>query len=96
MGLYPTVIILSVLLHRIIPGLDFWSSLLIGNLLSSFAMSYVTMPRYVNPVLGWWLRPRPGAPQPATDLAGVGLIIGIVAVTATVAYFVTDYFWTLP
>ncbi|MGW2583962.1 hypothetical protein ACWCYZ_21980, partial [Streptomyces virginiae] len=30
-----------------------------GNLLSSLVMSFFTMPYYVNPLLGRWLRPSP-------------------------------------
>jgi antibiotic biosynthesis monooxygenase (ABM) superfamily enzyme len=79
LGLYPTVVLLTLGLTALLPGLALWQSLLIGNLLSSFVMSYVTMPGYVNPMLRWWLRPRAGAPQPRTDLLGFGLLIAVNA-----------------
>jgi hypothetical protein len=59
-GLYPTVMLLSLGLAALLPGLPLWQSLLVGNLLSSFVMSYLTMPFYANPILRWWLRPAAG------------------------------------
>jgi antibiotic biosynthesis monooxygenase (ABM) superfamily enzyme len=82
MGLYPTVMLLTLGLTALAPGLTLWQSLLIGNLVSSFAMSWLTMPGYVNPLLRWWLRPRAGAPQPRTNLLGVGLILAVNALWA--------------
>jgi uncharacterized protein len=84
LGLYPTVVLLTLGLTALLPGLALWQSLLIGNLLSSFAMSYLTMPGYVNPMLRWWLRPRAGAPQPRTDLLGFGAVLAVNAVWAAV------------
>jgi antibiotic biosynthesis monooxygenase (ABM) superfamily enzyme len=95
-GLYPTVMLLSLGMAELLPVLPLWQSLLIGNLVSSFVMSYVTMPRYVNPVLGWWLRPAAAAPQPRTDLLGLGVVIGCNLAWAIVFYLVTDHFWRLP
>jgi hypothetical protein len=54
------------------------------------------MPRYVNPILGWWLRPDAGARQPATNVKGLALIVGINLVWAIVFYVVTVRIWTLP
>jgi antibiotic biosynthesis monooxygenase (ABM) superfamily enzyme len=95
-GLYPTVMLLTLGLSALLPRLVLWQSLLIGNLLSSFAMSYVTMPRYGNPLLGWWLRPAPGAAQPRTNLLGLGLAIAVNLAWAIVFYLVTRRIWRLP
>ena len=46
-GLYPTVVLLSLLLWPL--KMPLWLNLLVGNLFSSFAMTFVTMPYYVNP-----------------------------------------------
>jgi antibiotic biosynthesis monooxygenase (ABM) superfamily enzyme len=94
MGLYPTVMLLSLLTAPL--GMPMWLGLLIGNLLSSLVMSYFTMPHYVNRVLGWWLKPRRDAPQPTTNLRGLILVLAVNAVWVVVFYLVTVRFWTLP
>ena len=33
--------------------MPFWLAMLVGNLLSSLVMSFVTMPYYANPILRW-------------------------------------------
>jgi hypothetical protein len=73
-----------------------WLGMLIGNLLSSFAISYLTMPYYVNRVLGWWLQPKSTAPQPRTNLRGALLIIALNAAWVAIFYLITVQFWTLP
>jgi antibiotic biosynthesis monooxygenase (ABM) superfamily enzyme len=86
-GLYPTVTLLTMLsapLH-----LPFWLGMLVGNLVSSFVMSYLTMPYYGTRVLRWWLNPSPGARQPATDIKGVALIVAINALWALLFYTLT-------
>jgi antibiotic biosynthesis monooxygenase (ABM) superfamily enzyme len=94
LGLYPTVVLLSLAMSPL--QMPFWAGLLLGNFISCFIMSYLTMPRYVNPILGWWLRPDPGARQPATNVKGLALIVGINVVWAIVFYVVTVRIWTLP
>jgi antibiotic biosynthesis monooxygenase (ABM) superfamily enzyme len=95
-GLYPTAMVLTLGLAALVPGLALWQSLLIGNLLSSFVMTYLTMPRYGNPLFRWWLRPAGDAPQPRTDLIGFVVAIAVNVVWAVVFFLVTDHFWTLP
>ncbi|MBD0860177.1 antibiotic biosynthesis monooxygenase [Gordonia sp. zg691] len=93
-GLYPTVVFLTLMTAPL--GMPLWLGMLIGNLLSSFAMSYISMPYYVNKVLGWWLKPRTAAPQPRTDLKGGLLILALNATWVAIFYLVTVQFWTLP
>lgn len=86
-GLYPTVVLLTMLgapLH-----LPFWLSMLLGNLVSSFAMSYLTMPFYGNRILRWWLAPSPSARQPATNIKGIALILAINGLWAAIFYLLT-------
>lgn len=86
-GLYPTVVLLSLLgapLH-----LPMWLGLLVGNLVSSFVMSYLTMPYYGNPMLRWWLDPSPSARQPATDIKGLALVLGVNGLWAVTFYLLT-------
>lgn len=84
LGLYPTVMFLTLMTWPL--HLPLWSNLLIGTLVSSFVMSYATMPFYSNSILGWWLRPKPTAPQPRTDVAGIAVVFAINAVWA--AFFI--------
>lgn len=93
-GLYPTVVLLTLALHPL--GMPLWLGLLVGNLLSSFIMSFFTMPYYVNRLLGRWLRPRPDEPPARTNLLGLGTVAAVTVFWAVVFYLVTRQFWTLP
>ncbi|MER6840709.1 antibiotic biosynthesis monooxygenase [Streptomyces platensis] len=93
-GLYPTVVLLTLALSPL--KLSLWLNLLIGNLLSSFIMSFVTMPFYVNPLLKRWLRPRPEAPRARTNLVGLGLVTGVMVFWAVIFFLVTTQIWHLP
>ncbi|MCW2688140.1 MAG: hypothetical protein JWR37_3030 [Mycobacterium sp.] len=93
-GLYPTVVLLSLALSPL--GMPLWLSLLVGNLLSSFLMSFVTMPYYVNPLLKHWLRPPPNVPQARTNWRGMGIVAGVMLFWVVVFYLVTTQFWHLP
>ncbi|HWG62396.1 MAG TPA: hypothetical protein VG253_11860 [Streptosporangiaceae bacterium] len=95
-GLYPTVFLLTLALAELVPSLKLWQTLLIGNLLSSFLMTYLTMPRYVNPLLRFWLRPAKRAAGPRTTLRGIGLIIALQGFWVLLFFLVTDLFWKLP
>ncbi|MEU1199758.1 antibiotic biosynthesis monooxygenase [Streptomyces sp. NPDC005813] len=93
-GLYPTVVLLTLALSPL--HMRLWFGLLVGNLLSSFLMSFLTMPYYVNPLLGRWLRPPPNESATRTNLRGLGLVAVAMAFWAAVFYLVTVRFWTLP
>ena len=94
MGLYPTVVFLTLALSPL--HMPLWLGMLIGNLLSSFAMSFVAMPYYVNPLLRRWLRPSPDAPKARTNWQGLGIIAGLNLFWVIVFYLVTQVFWHLP
>lgn len=85
MGLYPTVTFLTLLTIPL--NLPLWANLLFGNLLSSLVMSYVVMPYYGNPILRWWLRPKPTARQPRTNVLGFALVVAINAAWAVFFIF---------
>ncbi|MEU1402458.1 antibiotic biosynthesis monooxygenase [Streptomyces sp. NPDC005728] len=93
-GLYPTVVLLTLALLPL--RLPLWIGLLVGNLLSSFVMSFFTMPYYVNPLLRRWLRPPPGEGAARTNLLGLGVVAMVMVFWAAVFYLVTTRFWTLP
>lgn len=89
MGLYPTVMLLTLLAMPF--HWPLWVNLLIGNLVSSFVMSYVTMPYYTNPTLRWWLRPRSDAPQPRTDMLGIAAVLAVNAFWAVIFIVLTEH-----
>ncbi|MGV1087767.1 MAG: antibiotic biosynthesis monooxygenase [Mycobacterium sp.] len=87
LGLYPTVVLLTLLTAPL--HLPFWLGMLVGNLLSSLVMSYLTMPYYGTRILRWWLNPSPSAPQPATNLKGIAVVLAINGLWALIFYFLT-------
>ena len=93
-GLYPTVVILTLLLSPL--KMPLWLGMLIGNLCSSFAVSFVAMPYYVNPLLKHWLRPPPNAPKARTNWQGIGTVVALNLFWVVVFYLVTRVFWHLP
>lgn len=94
LGLYPTVVFLTLLTAPL--GMPLWLGMLVGNLLSSFVMSYLTMPYYVNPLLAWWLKPAAAQRNRGNAVRGILLVLGVNAVWALIFYLCTVHFWTLP
>ena len=94
MGLYPTVVFLTLALSPL--HLPLWLGMLVGNLLSSFAMSFVAMPYYVNPVLKRWLRPPPKVSTTRNNLRGLAILAALNLFWVVVFYLVTTQFWHLP
>jgi antibiotic biosynthesis monooxygenase (ABM) superfamily enzyme len=93
-GLYPTVVLLTLALSPL--KMPLWLGLLVGNLFSSFIMSFFTMPYYVNRLLKRWLRPSPDEPAAKTNLAGLGTVAAVTVFWVVVFYVVTTQIWTLP
>lgn len=93
-GLYPTVVFLSLALSPL--HMPLWLGLLIGNLFSSFLMTFVTMPYYVNPLLKHWLRPPPNVPESRTNWRGIAISVAALAFWSVVFYLATRVFWHLP
>ena len=93
-GLYPTVVILTLLLSPL--KMPIWLGMLVGNLLSSFAISFLVMPHYVNPLLGRWLRPPSDVPKTRTLWQGIGIVAALNLFWVVVFYLVTRVFWHLP
>lgn len=90
LGLYPTVVLLTLLTAPL--QMPFWLAMLVGNLLSSFVMSYLTMPYYGTRLLRWWLTPSPSARRPATDIAGIALVLAVNGLWAVTFYLLTVRF----
>ena len=72
-----------------------WLGLFVGNLLSSFTMTFLTMPFYVNPLLKRWLRPPPDAPKARENWRGIGIVAGLMLFWVSVFYLVTKVFFHL-
>ena len=93
-GLYPTVVFLALMLWPL--NLPLWLNMLVGNLLSSFAMTFVTMPYYVNPLLRRWLRPPPNVPAANNNRRGIAIAAATLVFWAVVFYLVTRVVWHFP
>lgn len=95
-GLYPTVMFLTLVISELVPDAKLWQTLLVGNLLSSFLMTYVMMPWYVNRLLGTWLTSDADSPQPATNVKGLALSGALVLVWTVIFWLATTQVWHLP
>lgn len=93
-GLYPTVVLLTLALSPL--KMPLWLGLLIGNLLSSFVMSFFTMPYYVNRLLRRWLRPPPDTPAAKTNRHGIAIVVAVMLAWVVIFYVVTTKLWSLP
>jgi len=94
MGLYPTVVFLTLATSPL--HMPLWLSMLVGNFLSSFAMTYVTMPYYVNLTLKKWLRIPPDASKTRANVQGLAILLGLNLFWVVVFYLMTRVFWHLP
>lgn len=92
-GLYPTVVILTVAIAETWPGAPLWLSLLIGNIASVCLLTWVVMP-VVTRVLHFWLEPEDG--ERGTDARGAAISVGVLTVFAVAFWLVTTVLWTLP
>jgi uncharacterized protein len=90
-GLYPTVVLLT--LAQFPLRLPLWLGMLVGNLLSSLAMTFLTMPYYVNPLLKKWLRPPANVPAARTNLRGIAIVTAVMAFWAVVFWVLTTQIW---
>jgi uncharacterized protein len=68
--------------------------MLVGNLLSSLAMTFVTMPYYVNPVLKKWLWPPANVPAARTNLRGIATVTAVMVFWAVVFWLLTTQIWS--
>jgi len=93
-GLYPTVVLLSLLLWPL--KMPLWLNLLVGNLCSSFTMTFLTMPYYVNPLLKRWLRPPPKVPAAKNNRRGIAISVAALVFWAVVFYLTTKVIWHFP
>jgi antibiotic biosynthesis monooxygenase (ABM) superfamily enzyme len=77
-GLYPTVMLLNLLLSPHTQGLGPAVAILIGNVASVAFLEWLGMPFIITPLLGPWLRAR-GKEQRTLTLIGLVLVLAAVA-----------------
>ena len=93
-GVYPTVVLIALALWPL--KLPLWLNLLIGNLLSSLALSYFVMPYLVNPLLKNWLRPPPNVSVTKTNWRGFALVLVVMTILSAIFHFVTRVLLHMP
>lgn len=93
-GLYPTVVLLSLGISEIWDG-KLWATLLVGNILSVTLLTWVVMP-VVTRALRFWLAPEPHKETPRLDVLGAVVSVAFLTLAALVFWLVTTQIWTLP
>ena len=94
-GLYPTVVLLTLAISKLWPDAELWASLLLGNILSVSLLTWVVMPN-VTRALRFWLVESPTRSQARVNAIGAMVSIGFMTVAAIVFWLVTVQIWTLP
>ncbi len=94
-GLYPTVVLLTLGISEVWPTGQLWESLLVGNILSVALLTWVVMP-VVTRALRFWLAPDQGHASRRVDMIGTVASVAFLAVAALVFWLVTTQLWTLP
>jgi antibiotic biosynthesis monooxygenase (ABM) superfamily enzyme len=94
-GLYPTVVLLTLATAALWSEADLWADLLVGNIVSTILLTWLVMP-FVTRAMSFWLAPNPDADQSRVNVLGAAVAIGFIALSAVVFWLVTVVFWTLP
>jgi uncharacterized protein len=94
-GLYPTVVLLSLAISEIWSGAQLWEALLVGNILSVSLLTWVVMP-IVTRALGFWLASDRGSSPGRVDLAGAVISIAFLTLAALIFWLCTTQIWHLP
>ena len=94
-GLYPTVVLLTLGISEIWEDGELWETLLLGNVLSVSLLTWVVMPT-VTRALHFWLSPDPRSAGGRLDAIGTAASIAFLTVAAFVFWLVTTQIWDLP
>jgi hypothetical protein len=94
-GLYPTIVLLTLGISQLWPSAKLWWSILLSNLISVSLLTWVVMP-LANRALRFWLEPDPRAAGPRLDALGLVVSLAFLTLTALVFWLVTSVFWSLP
>jgi uncharacterized protein len=76
LGLFPTVMLITVAISPRLNALPFAISMLVGNALSVTALQWGLMPLW-NRVLGFWLKPA-GTISRRSNLAGIAVVVAAI------------------
>jgi antibiotic biosynthesis monooxygenase (ABM) superfamily enzyme len=93
-GIYPTAMTIMLCLSPL--ELPLWLGTLVGNLFSSFILTYVTMPYYANRLLKRFLWPSTDEPPSRTNLRAAVIVVASLMFWAVFFYLITTKFWGLP
>jgi antibiotic biosynthesis monooxygenase (ABM) superfamily enzyme len=94
-GLYPTVVLLTLAISEIWSSASLWQSLLLGNILSVSLLTWVVMP-VVTRALRFWLVPGRGGFTVRTDIVGAAVSIAFLTCAALIFWLCTTQIWHLP
>lgn len=94
-GLYPTIMLLTLAISELWPRAELWWSILLSNVFSVSILTWVVMP-LANRALRFWLAPEPRAAGPRLDALGLAVSLAFLTLLALVFWLVTVVIWTLP
>jgi antibiotic biosynthesis monooxygenase (ABM) superfamily enzyme len=94
-GLYPTVVLLTLAISEIWPKGPLWATLLVGNICSVSLLTWVVMP-LVTRALRFWLVPGRQLSRARLDLIGAAASVGFLTVAARVFWLIPRVVWHLP
>lgn len=94
-GLYPTVVLLSLAITELWKKAELWESLLIGNILSVALLTWVVMP-IVTRALRFWLEPEGGRADVRLNASGTVACVAFLTFAALVFWLCTTQIWHLP
>jgi antibiotic biosynthesis monooxygenase (ABM) superfamily enzyme len=94
-GLYPTVVLLSLAISELWKKAELWESLLIGNILSVSLLTWAVMP-IVTRALRFWLEPEGGRADARVNAMGALASVVFLAFAALVFWLCTTQIWHLP
>jgi antibiotic biosynthesis monooxygenase (ABM) superfamily enzyme len=94
-GLYPTVVLLTLAISHIWKSGKLWETILVSNVCSVSLLTWVVMP-VVTRALRFWLTPTPDRVGLRLDVIGTAVSISIVTFIAFVLWLITTQIWNLP
>jgi antibiotic biosynthesis monooxygenase (ABM) superfamily enzyme len=94
-GLYPTVVLLTLAISELWKKAELWESLLIGNILSVALLTWVVMP-VVTRALRFWLEPEGGHADVRLNASGTVACVAFLTFAAFVFWLCTTQIWHLP
>ena len=94
-GLYPTVVLLTLAISELWKKADLWASLLVGNILSVTLLTWVVMP-VVTRALRFWLEPAGMRASARLDVLGALVSVAFLMFAALLFWACTTQIWHLP